>query len=144
VNACAYGNPERNENANKANHAKSNATRLQANSPQGCYESVDGKKLAKCTSVKSQTGRHYSKGETHEGDQRDPNFTNLLDDALCCAIVPFVDDPVVSPPDIEDTTHGLQEIEHEEGELSRAFNEPSKWQQENCQADHVDVSRPLE
>jgi hypothetical protein len=51
VNVRADGNPERNENANKANHAKGNATRLQANSPQGRYESVDGKKLAKCTSA---------------------------------------------------------------------------------------------
>jgi hypothetical protein len=104
VAAGADGNPERNENASKANHAKGNATRLQPNSPQGRYESVDGKK---------------------EGDQRDSNFTNLLDDALCHAIVPCRDDPSVSPPDIEDTTHGLQKFEHEEGE-------------------HVDVSRPMD
>jgi hypothetical protein len=51
VNAVADGNPERNENASKANHAKGNATRLKANSPQGRYESVDGKKLAKRTPV---------------------------------------------------------------------------------------------
>jgi hypothetical protein len=50
----------------------------------------------------------------------------------------------VSPPDIEDTTHGLQKIEHEEGELSRGFNERSESQRKNCQADHVDVSWPLE
>jgi hypothetical protein len=67
----------------------------------------------------SQTERHCYKGETHEGDQRDSNFTNLLDDALCHAIVPCRDDPSVSPPDIEDTTHGLQKFEHEEGELLR-------------------------
>ncbi len=58
--------------------------------------------------------------------------------------MPCGDDPIVSPPDIEDTTHGLQEIEHEEGELSYEFNEPRKCKQNNCQADHVDVSRPLE
>ena len=92
----------------------------------------------------SQTERHCYKGETHEGDKGDTNFTNLLDDALCRAIVPCRDDPVVSPPDIEDTTHGLQKIEHEEGELSHESNEPSEWQQENCQADHVDVNRSLE
>jgi len=51
VNARADGDPKRNENASKANHAKGNATRMQANSPQGRYESVDGKKLAKCTSM---------------------------------------------------------------------------------------------
>jgi len=51
VDACADGNTERNENTNKANHAKGNPTRVQANLPQGGYESVDGKKLAKCTSV---------------------------------------------------------------------------------------------
>ena len=92
----------------------------------------------------SQTERHCHKGETHEGDQADSNFTNLLDDALCCAIVPRRDDPVASPPYIEDTTHGLPKIKHEDGELSHESNEPSEWQQENCQADHVDVSRTLE
>jgi hypothetical protein len=51
VNARADGNPESNENASEANHAKGNATRVQANLPQGGYESVDGKKLAECTSV---------------------------------------------------------------------------------------------
>jgi hypothetical protein len=45
--------------------------------------------------------------ETHEGDQADSEFTNLFDNALCCAIGPCRDDPVVSPPDIEDTTYGL-------------------------------------
>jgi hypothetical protein len=71
------------------------------------------------------SGSQSERCDTHEGDQGNPNFTNLLDDALCCAIVPYRDNPVVSPPDIEDTTHGLQKIEHEEGELSREFNEPS-------------------
>ena len=92
----------------------------------------------------SQTERHCYKGETHKGDQRDSNFTNLLYDALCHAIVPCRDDPVVSPPDIEDTTHGLQKFEHKEEELLRKLNEPSEWQRENYQADHVDVSRPLD
>jgi hypothetical protein len=58
--------------------------------------------------------------------------------------VPCRDDPLLSPPDIEDTTHGLQKFEHEEGELLCEFNQPSESQRENCQADHVDVSRPLE
>ena len=75
----------------------------------------------------SQTEKILYKGRTHEGDQRDTNFTNLLYDALCCAIVPCRDDPAVSPPDIKDTAYGLQKIEHKEGELSREFNEPSEW-----------------
>lgn len=66
--------------------------------------------------------------ETHECNQGDSKFTNLLDDALRCAIVPRRHDPVVSPPDIEDTTHALHEIEHEKGELPRKFNEPSDRQ----------------
>ena len=74
----------------------------------------------------SQTEKHCYECETHEGDQRDSNFTNLLNDALCYTIVPCRDDPVLSPPDIEDTTHGLQKIEHEEGKLSREFDEPSE------------------
>ena len=48
---------------------------------------------------------------THEGDQGDSEFTNLFDKALCCAIGPCCDDPVVSPPDIEHTANGLQKIE---------------------------------
>ena len=47
VDACADGNTERNENTNKANHAKGNAARVQANLPQGRYESVDSKNLVK-------------------------------------------------------------------------------------------------
>jgi hypothetical protein len=37
----------------------------------------------------------------------------------------------------------LQKVEYEKRELSWKFGEPSKWQQKNCKADHVDVSRPL-
>ena len=81
--------------------------------------------------------------ETHEDDQGDSEFTNLSDKALCRAIEPCRDDPIVSPPDIEHTTNCLQKIEYEKRELSRKFNEPSKWQQESCQADHIDVGRPL-
>ena len=54
-----------------------------------------------------------SRGETHEDDQGDSEFTNLLDNALCCAIWPYRDDPVMSPPDIEDTTNCLQKVEYE-------------------------------
>jgi hypothetical protein len=52
VTAHGDCNPEGKENANKGNHAKCNATRrLQSNLPQGHYESMDGKELAKCTLV---------------------------------------------------------------------------------------------
>ena len=76
--------------------------------------------------TESQTERHYYKGETHESDQRDSNFTNLLDDALCCAIVPRRDDPVVSPPDVEDAANCLQNVEYEKRELWCKFNEPRR------------------
>jgi hypothetical protein len=56
--------------------------------------------------------------ETYEGDQADSEFTNLFDKALCCAIRSCRDDPVVSPPDTEDTANCLQEVEHEKRELS--------------------------
>jgi hypothetical protein len=56
--------------------------------------------------------------ETHEGDQGDSEFTNLFDKALCCAIGPCRDDPVVSPPDIGDTTNCLQKFKYENRELS--------------------------
>jgi hypothetical protein len=65
---------------------------------------------------------------THKRDQSNSKFTSLLNDALRCAIVPSRHDSFVRPPDIEDTTHGLQKIEHEKGELSHKFNEPSEGQ----------------
>jgi hypothetical protein len=74
----------------------------------------------------SQTQRHQER-RTHEKDQGDSDLTNLRDKALCCAIVPCRDDPVVSPPDIKDTTSCLQKFEHEKRELLCKFNEPSKW-----------------
>jgi hypothetical protein len=49
---------------------------------------------------------------TYEGDQRDPELTGLLNNALCCAIMARRDDPVVGPLNIEDTAQGLQDIEH--------------------------------
>ena len=55
---------------------------------------------------------------THESDKSNTEFTNLLDDALCCAIVPCHNDAVMGPSDIEDAPHGLQDIECEKGELS--------------------------
>ena len=55
--------------------------------------------------------------ETHEGDQGNSEFTRLFDETLCCAIGPCRDDPGVSPPDIEDTTNGLQQVEYEDHEL---------------------------
>ena len=52
-------------------------------------------------------------GETHEGDQGDSEFTCLFNDALYRAIGPYCDDPVVSPPDIEETADCLQDIKYE-------------------------------
>jgi len=104
---------------------------------------VDGEKLVRCISASLRRKRHQER-RTHEKDQGDPDFTNLGDKALCCAIVPCRDDPVVSPPDIKDTTNCLQKFEHEKRELLFTFNEPSKWQQKSYQADHVDISRLLE
>lgn len=57
----------------------------------------------------SQTERHCS--GTYDDDQRDSNLTDLLDDALCCAIVPCRDDPAVGPPDIEEATDCLHNVE---------------------------------
>jgi hypothetical protein len=56
--------------------------------------------------------------ETHEDDQADSEFTSLFNNSLCCAIGPCRDDPVVGPPDIEDTTSRLQKVKYEKRELS--------------------------
>ena len=71
-----------------------------------------------------QTQKRYLKG-THESDQSDSESTNLLDNALRRAIMPRRHDPIVSPPNIEHTSHGLQKVEYKKGELSRKFNELS-------------------
>ena len=80
---------------------------------------MDGEKLVRCASVSS--GTRTSREETYQRDQRDSKFTSLLDHALRCAIIPCRHDPGVSPPDIEDTTHGLQKVKRKKGELSRKF-----------------------
>ena len=56
--------------------------------------------------------------ESYKNDQGDSDFTNLFDDALRCAIGARRNDPVVSPPDIEDTTKCLEKVEYEKRELS--------------------------
>ena len=56
--------------------------------------------------------------ETHEDDQGDSEFTNLLENTLCCAVWPCRDNPVVGPPDIKATTNCLQKVEYENRELS--------------------------
>ena len=42
----------------------------------------------------------------------------MLNDALCCAIMARIDDPVVGPSNIEDTPYGLQNIVRKKGKLS--------------------------
>jgi hypothetical protein len=59
------------------------------------------------------------RGRTHESDQRSPNCTYLLDDALCRAIGPCCNLSIVNPTDIEDAARSLNGIKHEKGELSR-------------------------
>src|SRR6266702_6402253 len=56
--------------------------------------------------------------EAYESNQCDPKLTDLLNNALCCAIRALRDNPVVGRPNIEATTHGLQNIVHKKGKLS--------------------------
>jgi hypothetical protein len=57
--------------------------------------------------------------ETNQDAQADTDFTKLLDYALCCAIRPGGDNPVMNPPDINDATHRLPNVEKEKGRLLR-------------------------
>jgi hypothetical protein len=117
VNACTDSNPECNEEASKAHQAKRNPTRLRA-SPQSPHEGVESEELVRCASL-GLSGQKTIGEETHKGDQGNTKFTDLLNGALRCAIVPCRHDPLVCPLDIEDTTHGLQKIEHEKEKLSK-------------------------
>jgi len=115
VSASANENPDRNENASEADRDKSKAGPLQPYSPQANHKCVDRKNLVRCASISLRpefTGRRDNKN-----DQGNPEFTNLLDDALCRTIGSGRNDPVVSPPDIEYTTPGLQNIKHEKRKL---------------------------
>jgi hypothetical protein len=105
------------ENASKADQAKGNATRFKANLQHSRYEGVESKKLASCISAGVSHAKTLGE-ETYEGDQTDSEFTSLFNETLCCAIGPCRDDPVVSPPDIEDTANCLQNVEYEKRELS--------------------------
>jgi hypothetical protein len=49
---------------------------------------------------------------TYESDQRDPESTDLPNNALCRAIMARRDDPIVGPLNIEDTAHGLHHVVH--------------------------------
>jgi len=90
VSASASADPNSNENASESYHAEGKATCLQTYTPQSRYKCVDRK--TKC-------------------DQGDSEFANLLDDTLCCTIVPSHDDAIVGPPDIEGATYCLQNVE---------------------------------
>jgi hypothetical protein len=56
--------------------------------------------------------------ETNQDTQANSDFAKLLDYALSCAIRPGRDDPIVNPPDVDDSTHGLPDVESENCRLS--------------------------
>ena len=58
MNPCADGNAERNENASKADQAKGNTTRFEANLQHSRYEGVDSEKLVSCISAGSHAQKH--------------------------------------------------------------------------------------
>jgi hypothetical protein len=58
VNTWVNGNPEYNENASKADQAKGNTARFQANLKHSRYEGVDSEKLVSCISAGFHTQRH--------------------------------------------------------------------------------------
>jgi hypothetical protein len=121
VDAIPDTNPERNVKSCESNYAKSKATCSNPNFPQSHYECMDGENLVRCTSTLRDP--NTVRGGTHKSDQCDPQFTDLLNNALSCAITAYCDDPVVGPSNIEDTAHGLQNIVHKKGKLSRDWNE---------------------
>ncbi len=59
------------------------------------------------------------KESTYESEKRNPELTDLLSNALCCAIRAPRDNPVVGPSNIEDTAQSLQDIIRKKGKLSQ-------------------------
>lgn len=116
VKAITQTNPKCNENSCESNYAKSKVARSTSYTPQGHYECMDCENLVNCISVFREA--NAVREGTYKSDQRDPEFTSLLNNALGCAIRAHCDDPVVSPSNIKDTAHGLQDIIHKKGKLS--------------------------
>ena len=104
------------KNASKADQAKGNATRFEANLQHSRHEGMDSEKLVSRISVG--LTRKSLREESYEDDQADSEFAKLFDKALCCAIGPYRDGPVVNPFDTEDATSCLQKVENEKRELS--------------------------
>jgi hypothetical protein len=61
--------------------------------------------------------------ETNQDAQANTSFAKLLDYALCYAIRSACDDSVVNPPNSEDATHGLPNVEEKDGRLAGKLNE---------------------
>ena len=70
-----------------------------------------------CISCCSRVQEH-NESETDQDAQANSDFAKLLDYALCRAVWPGRDDSVMSPPDVEDATHSLPNVESENGRLA--------------------------
>jgi hypothetical protein len=116
LKAITQTNPKCDEKSCESNYAKSKVAGSTSYTPQSYYERVDGENLVSCTSVFLEA--NMVREGTYKGDQRDAEFTNLLNNALGCAIRAYCDDPVVGPSNIEDAAHGLQDVVHKKGKLS--------------------------
>jgi hypothetical protein len=101
VNASTNSSGERAIGAYKADQANSKAACSQAHSPQSGHECVDGENLVKMCIVRAWSQGHIEK-ETNQCDHGSSKCTNLIHNCLCRAIRSCCDNPVVSPPDIDD------------------------------------------
>ena len=120
VNANADANPERNENASDTDHETSKAECVKPYTPQSRHECVDRKDLVRYAAISLRP--EFIRRWDNKSNQANSKFAYLLDDALCRAIGPGPDDPVVSPPHIEYATQGLYNIKYEKGKLGRKLN----------------------
>ena len=117
VNPITNTDPECNEKRCESNYAKSKVTCSNSYFPQSHYECMSGENLVSCISVLQEAS--MIREGAYESDQCDPQFTDLLNNALGCAIRANCNDPVVNPSNVEDTTQGLQNIIHKKRKLSQ-------------------------
>ena len=94
-NSSTNANPVCNKNAREVNQAKSKAASSQCYAPRNCHGCVDGENLVICVCISCSSVSKTEREEMNQG----------------------VEDSAVNPPDIEDITHCLENIESERREM---------------------------
>jgi hypothetical protein len=117
VNSSTNASGERAIGAYKAYQANRKAACFQSYSPQSGHECVNGENLVEMYIIRFWSQDHME-NETNQRNHGSSKCAKLIHDCLCCTIWSSCDNPVVSPPGIDDATYGKHNIESEKGPLA--------------------------